>query len=91
MTLPPLPKPVAWMSNESAYRLINGGNAKGAVPVHQNRSHTSTRPLFTQHQLEAYAAAALLAEREACAKLCSDDPRQYAGYVAAAIRARSAV
>lgn len=74
MTLPPLPEPCAWMSTESACRLINGGNAKGAVPVHQHRSHTSTRPLFTQHQMEAYAAAAVAAEREANAKLCDPLP-----------------
>ena len=42
-------------------------------------------------QMRAYATAAVLAEREACAKLCADDPKQYAGYAAAAIRARSAV
>jgi hypothetical protein len=40
-------EPVAWMSNESAYRLKHGGNSKGAVPVHAKKSAASKIPLYT--------------------------------------------
>lgn len=46
-----LPEPVAWMSNESKRRLADGGNRKGAVPVHQRKSSISKIPLFTEDQL----------------------------------------
>ena len=40
-------EPVAWMSNESKWRLKQGGNSKGAVPVHKNKTTTSKIPLYT--------------------------------------------
>lgn len=43
-------EPVAWMSNESAYRLKHGGNSKGAVPVHAKKSTASKIPLYTHPQ-----------------------------------------
>ena len=39
-------EPVAWMTHESSMRLKDGGNCKGAVPVHQQRSHASSIPLY---------------------------------------------
>ena len=39
-------EPVAWMTNESRYRLRKGGNCKGAVPVHQTKSNISIIPLY---------------------------------------------
>ena len=39
-------EPVAWISNESKYRLKHGGNSKGTVPVHLMRSCASKIPLF---------------------------------------------
>lgn len=39
-------EPVAWISNESIYRLKHGGNSKGTVPVHLMRSGVSNIPLF---------------------------------------------
>jgi hypothetical protein len=35
------------MTTESEWRLANGGNCKGAVPVHGKRSRISTIPLYT--------------------------------------------
>ena len=43
-------EPVAWMTYESKHRLSNGGNCKGAVPVHKNPSHASCVPLYTAPQ-----------------------------------------
>lgn len=39
-------KPSAWMSAESAQRLREGGNCKGAVPVHLHRSNASRIPVY---------------------------------------------
>ena len=75
MTLPPLPEPLVMVNRYGQGASTSDGD--GGV--------------FTSAQMIAYATAAVLAEREACAKLCADDPKQYAGYAAAAIRARSAV
>jgi len=46
------PKPTAWMTEESKYRLMNGGNCRGAVPVHAEKSHISTIPLYSEAQLK---------------------------------------
>ena len=43
----PEPQPKYWMTKESEYRLKNGGNSKGAVPVHAKRSNTAVIPLYT--------------------------------------------
>jgi hypothetical protein len=40
-------EPVAWISYESLGRLKNGGNSRGAVPVHTIQSHTAKIPLYT--------------------------------------------
>ena len=39
-------EPYAWMTTESEWRLNGGGNGKGAVPVHKNKSHKSKIPLY---------------------------------------------
>jgi hypothetical protein len=36
------------------YRLTQGGNCKGAVPVHGKASATAKLPLFTAEQMIAY-------------------------------------
>ena len=46
------PKPVAWMTEESKYRLLSGGNCRGSVPVHSKKSHVSTIPLYSESQLK---------------------------------------
>ena len=40
------------------------------LPETGERSPTDCSPLFTASQMQAYAQAAVLAEREECAKLC---------------------
>ena len=40
-------EPLAWMSKESKWRLKQGGNSKGAVPVHKNKTTISKIPLYT--------------------------------------------
>jgi hypothetical protein len=40
-------EPVAWISYESLGRLKNGGNSRGAVPVHTIQSYTAKIPLYT--------------------------------------------
>jgi len=57
--LPELPEAGLWMTHESHFRLKNGGNRKGSVPVHSKRSATSIIPIFTADQMKAYALAAL--------------------------------
>jgi len=44
-------QPVAWISRESLWRLKQGGNHAGVVPVHAKRSHTSCIPLYIKEQL----------------------------------------
>lgn len=40
-------KPVAWISDESLCRLLNGGNdSRGTVPVHSAPSNVSKEPLY---------------------------------------------
>lgn len=56
--LPPLPESSLWMTHESHYRLKDGGNCKGAVPVHGKPSSTAKLPLYTADQMRAYATAA---------------------------------
>ncbi len=55
-----------WMTKESKFRISNGGNSKGAVPVHGKQSATSVIPLYEQAAIDAAVAA----EREACAMVC---------------------
>lgn len=55
----PLPEATLWMTRESRYRLAQGGNCKGAVPVHSKQSSTAKLPLFTADQLQAHTRAAL--------------------------------
>ena len=43
----PAQEPLAWMSKESKWRLKQGGNSKGAVPVHKNKTTISKIPLYT--------------------------------------------
>lgn len=77
MTLPPLPEPLVMVNRYGQGASTSDGD--GGV--------------FTAAQMQAYATAAVLAEREACATLCEDldafcedDPGSSA---AAAIRARA--
>ena len=58
--------PCAWMTEESARRLVDGGNCKGAVPVHSKRSTTAKIPMYDQAEINAAVAA----ERERCAAVC---------------------
>lgn len=44
--------PVAWMTRESAARLKDGGNCRGAVPVHQKRSTIATIPVYVRQEEE---------------------------------------
>ena len=72
MTLPPLPEPLVMVNRYGQGASTSDGD--GGV--------------FTAAQMQAYATAAVLAEREACAKLCDDE----ALFVTASmIRERSAV
>ena len=72
MTLPPLPDPLVMVNRYGQWASTSDGD--GGV--------------FTAAQMQAYATAAVLAEREACAKLCDDE----ALFVTASmIRERSAV
>ena len=63
-------EPVAWMTHESSMRLKDGGNCKGAVPVHQQRSHASSIPLYAIPEgyvvvpLTDEIAAAMIAAKE---------------------------
>lgn len=59
----PLPEPAAYMTREAQRRLADGGNSKGAVPVHLKRSNVACIPLFTADQMRE--AAARIAELEA--------------------------
>ena len=52
----PDPEPTYWMTWESKYRLEQGGNAKGAVPVHAKRSSTAIIPLYTSPPAPAQPA-----------------------------------
>ena len=48
-----LPEPSLWMTHESMRNLANGGNSKGAVPVHGKRSATAKIPLYTEEQIQS--------------------------------------
>lgn len=54
MTLPPLPEPLVMVNRYGQGASTSDGDGG----------------LFTAEQMQAYAAAAVAAEREACAKLC---------------------
>lgn len=58
-------RPFAWMTGESARRLKRGGNGKGAVPVHGERSGLAKLPVYDQAALDAAVAA----ERDRCATI----------------------
>ena len=61
-------KPAYWMTFESRWRMAQGGNSKGAVPVHGKRSVTADIPLYDQATLDA----AIAAERERWVSICQD-------------------
>lgn len=54
-------EPYVWMTSESKWRLQNGGNCKGAVPVHKKKSNASNIPLYlcpgVQHCITADPAS----------------------------------
>ena len=74
MTLPPLPK--ASLAKDS---YIDGGTYYAEVPW----------DCFSADQMTAYAQAAVLAERAACAELCETLGGASSAWHAEAIRARS--
>jgi len=45
-------KPFCFMTQESKSRLLDGGNCKGAVPVHGGISKTAKIPLYTSEVLD---------------------------------------
>ena len=45
-------KPIGWISRESQWRLEDGGNANGTVPIHAKPSNTSKYPVYTAPQLQ---------------------------------------
>jgi len=47
-TPPVIEQPVAWISRESLWRLKQGGNHAGVVPVHAKRSNTSYIALYVK-------------------------------------------
>lgn len=53
-----------WMTRESRLRLRDGGNCKGAVPVHGKRSNAACLPLFDRATLNVVVAQAVAKERE---------------------------
>ena len=75
-------EPVAWISKESEYKLKQGGNIRGSVPVHAIKSSVSKIPLYTHppkrepltHDLNAAKAEIIQAERERLAMLCERLP-----------------
>ncbi len=53
-----MPEPVGFITDESYCAIKTGKtNCKGAVPIHKNESRVAKTPLFTDDQMEAYAAA----------------------------------
>ena len=68
----PLPHAQYWITNESICRMAEGGNSKGAVPVHGKPSVTAKNELFTAAQMHAYAAAFVLAEKKRIYSYLSD-------------------
>lgn len=83
--LPPLPKPFAWMTNESAHRLAQGGNCKGAVPVHGRQSTTAKNALFLGAQMHAMYEAgycAALSQPAASGEPADDYAEKVAFYAA---------
>lgn len=48
-------KPFCFMTHESKFRLLDGGNCKGAVPVHGAPSKTAKIPLYTGEFLDRIA------------------------------------
>lgn len=47
-----LPEANLWMTPESRSRLSKGGNSKGSVPVHGQKSATATIPIYTAKTLQ---------------------------------------
>lgn len=78
-----------WLTHESKSRLADGGNSRGAVPVHGKPSATAIIPLYEKWQIDA----AILAEREAFATLCDEISAESGGWeeFCRAIRMRSNV
>ena len=64
-------EPVAWISNESIYRLKHGGNSKGTVPVHLMRSGVSKIPLFLAPP-PAVPEGYILVPKEPSEEMCAE-------------------
>lgn len=64
-------EPVAWISYESLGRLKNGGNSRGAVPVHTIQSYTAKIPLYTAPPQRAEPLINQCGETCERAKLCA--------------------
>lgn len=71
MTPDPSPsQPVAYMTREAVRRLADGGNCKGAVPVHLKRSKVACIPLYADQPARiASLEAELVAARSALDKI----------------------
>ena len=67
-----LPHARYWITDESICRLVDGGNSKGAVPVHGKPSVTAKTGLFTAAQMYTFAGAAVLAEKTRIYSYLSD-------------------
>ncbi len=52
MDVEKLPKPVAWATYESMFRLESGGNHRGYVPMHAKPSAHSKVGLYTEEQMK---------------------------------------
>lgn len=52
-----LPQAEFWITPRSLFRLAQGGNAKGNVPVHGKEGKTARIPLFTAAQMQVFADA----------------------------------
>ena len=83
--LPPLPEPVAWTlgAELDARKTTCGAHLWFVDPV-----NSALAPLHTADQMRAYAAAAVAAEREACATHIDVPWARPGAEFAAAIRAR---
>ncbi len=74
--LPPLPEPVAWREDDGEWIYYDETSHPGLlqhIKRHQKERHgVSIFPLYSAAQVEEIRRAAILAERERCAKVCEE-------------------
>ena len=69
-----------WMTPESRHRLSNGGNSKGSVPVHGQKSATATIPLYTAETLQAERVRCFnIGAAKGTSEVCCDNCRFFEG------------